>query len=224
MKISVIIPALNEEEQIDKTLQKVREQPGPHEVVVVDGGSSDETALRASRYGRVLRAPRGRARQMNRGAAGSSGEVLLFLHADTRLPPHGLARIRAALSDPEAEAGAFRLRFDDDAPLLRLYAFCTRLSLPQMCFGDRGLFIRRSTFEAVGGFPEVPIFEDLEMVLKLYRRGGFRFLPQEVTTSARRFLQNGAARQQLRNALLWTSYMLGTSPEELAAHYSYEPD
>jgi rSAM/selenodomain-associated transferase 2 len=217
MKVSVIIPALNEAPGIRDTLAAVHEQEGPVEVIVADSGSADATRALAE----VVTAPRGRAVQMNRGAAHATGEVLLFLHADTLLPPRGLAAIRSALADPAAEAGTFRLRFDRETPLLRFYSFCTRLEHPLICFGDRGLFVRRAAFDDAGGFPEVPVFEDLELVRRLHARGGFRFLPDHVTTSARRFRSHGPLRQQLRNTLLWTGYVLGIDPVRLARFYAY---
>ncbi len=221
MKISVIIPALNEATRIERTLASVAEQPEPWEVIVVDGGSTDETAARAAQTATVLTSPPGRAHQMNRGWQAAEGEVLLFLHADTLLAPDAFDLIRTVLVDASVEAGAFRLRFDVETPLLRFYSFCTRFHMPRICFGDRGLFVRRSVFEALGGFPEVSIFEDLEMVRLLHRRGGFRFLSQFVTTAARRFETVGPLRQQLLNTYLWTRYQLGTDPERIAHLYSY---
>ncbi len=106
-------------------------------------------------------------------------------------------------------------------PLLRFYSFCTRLPLPRLCFGDRGLFVRRAVFEALGGFPKVPIFEDLEMVRLLYKRGGFRFLSRAITTAARRFESVGPLRQQLLNIYLWMRYVAGTDPARIAHLYSY---
>ncbi len=222
IKISVVIPALNEAARIERTLEALVTQPGPWEVIVVDGGSTDETMARAAAYATVLTSSPGRARQMNHGAQDADGPVLLFLHADTLLPPDAFDLIRATLNDPSAEAGAFRLRFDVATPLLRFYSFCTRFPLPRLCFGDRGLFVRRAVFEALGGFPKVPIFEDLEMVRLLHQRGGFRFLSRAVTTAARRFESVGPLRQQALNSYLWVRYQLGTDPERIAHLYSYD--
>ncbi len=223
MKISVVIPALDEASRIERTLRAVAAQPGPRQVIVVDGGSQDATRALAAAYATVLEAPPGRAVQLNRGAREAAGEVLLFLHADTLLPPDAFAAVRAALADPAVEAGAFRLRFDVETPLLRCYSFCTRFAWPRLCFGDRGLFVRRAVFEALGGFPEIPIFEDLEMVRLLHRRGGFRFLRQAVATAARRFEQHGPLRQQLLNGYLWLRYACGAAPSRLAPYYAYGP-
>jgi len=222
LSISVVVPTLNEAAVLDDTLQRVQRQEPPVEVLVVDGGSTDGTrALARSRQATVLCAPRGRASQMNRGARTASGDALLFLHADTLLPLDGLSRIRGALANPSVTSGTFRLRFDQDRPLLRFYAWCTRWPWIRICFGDRGLFVRRRVFEAVGGYPDWPIFEDLELAARLHERGGFRFLNAAVTTSARRFDRYGALHQQLRNLYLWLHYMAGTDPERVAHLYRY---
>ncbi|HET6569641.1 MAG TPA: TIGR04283 family arsenosugar biosynthesis glycosyltransferase [Rhodothermales bacterium] len=223
MLISVVIPTLNEEEHVARTIASVRAQEGPFEIVVADGGSTDQTCRIASQTARVVTGSRGRAAQMNAGASAASGDVLLFLHADTLLPPGGLRAIREALTAPRTESGAFRLCFDTDTSLLRFYSWCTRLPLRHICFGDRGLFVRRDVFDQIGGFPDIPMFEDLEIVRLLSARGGFRFLPLSVTTSARRFSDQGILRQQLRNTYLWTHYIIGTDPSRLTHLYRYGP-
>ena len=220
--VSIIIPTLNEASVLPGTLAQIQTQSGPYEVVVVDGHSHDATVERAQEQGvRVLQTPRGRARQMNRGADAATGDILLFLHADTRLPPRGLSHIRQALANPRATSGTFQLRFDQSSPLLRLYAWCTQWPWIRICFGDRGLFVERTAFEAVGGYPEWPIFEDLELAARLHDRGGFRFLSSAVTTSARRFEQRGTIRQQLQNVRLWLHYMTGSDPHRVAHLYTY---
>ena len=220
--VSVIIPTLNEADTIGPTLQAVQAQTPPLEVIVVDGGSSDGTRTRARTLdASVYEAPRGRGRQLNRGAAVAEGTHLLFLHADTRLPAGALSHIRRTLSEPGVHAGTFQLQFDRPSPLLRLYAWCTRWPWIRICFGDRGLFVTRRAFTEVGGYPNWPLFEDLELAARLHERGGFRFLNTAVTTSARRFERNGAIRQQLRNLYLWLHYLRGTPPDQLAALYEY---
>lgn len=221
--ISIIIPTLNEEGTLGPTLRRLQSQEKPFETIVVDGGSDDETrAFARSRGATVLRAPKGRASQMNRGVEEATGDIFLFLHADTLLPPDGLSTIRRVLADPDTSSGIFRLQFDDPTPLLRFYAWCTRWAWIRLCFGDRGQFAERSAFEAVGGFPEWPIFEDLELADRLQAHGGFRFLDAAVTTSARRFHRHGLLRQQLRNLYLWSHYMRGTDPERVA-HLYHDP-
>jgi len=223
VRISVIIPTLNEETTLGPTLRRVQQQADPFECIIVDGGSEDETrALARSRGATVLQAPKGRASQMNHGADSATGSVYLFLHADTLLPLDGLSTIRTVLEDPDTTSGTFRLQFDEPTLLLRFYAWCTHLPWIRLCFGDRGQFVQRSTFEAVGGFPDWPLFEDLELAARLQRHGGFRLLDTAVTTSARRFRRYGPLRQQLRNLYLWSHYMWGSNPERVA-HLYHDP-
>lgn len=219
--VSVIIPALNEEEGIVRTLLSVEAQRETHEIIVADGGSDDDTRSLAASHARVVESSRGRARQMNTGAASARGDVLLFLHADTLLPDDALSIVRQTIENG-AEGGVFRLAFDRWSPLLRLYSFCTRLPIPRLCFGDRAIFVRRDVFENLGGYPDVPLFEDLELVRMLHDRGAFVFLDEAVTTSARRFELYGPLRQQLRNTYLWLHYVAGTDPRKLAHLYRYD--
>ena len=221
LTVSVVIPALNERAEITATLASVLGQPGPAEVLVVDGGSSDGTAGVAAQAGaRVLDAPRGRARQMNAGAAAARSDVLLFLHADTRLPPDALAAVRAAFADPSVAGGCFRTTFDDArSPWMRLWQAGAWVRWHRLAFGDRALFVRRAVFEAAGGFPDQPLFEDLELVRRVRRHGRFVFLDAAVTTSARRFRANGALAQQLRNAALWAAWNLRVPPARLKRFY-----
>ena len=221
--ISIIIPTLNEAGVVGDTLASLREQPPPIEVIVVDGDSTDDTRDRArAADAQVVRAPRGRASQLNRGAAVANGDIYLFLHADTLLPTGGLTVIRETLARPSATSGTFRLQFDASSPLLRFYAWCTRWPWIRLCFGDRGLFVERSAFEAVGGYPDWPLFEDLELAAQLHEHGGFHFLDTAVTTSPRRFRRNGLLAQQLRNLYLWLHYVSGTDPERVAHLYRYQ--
>lgn len=219
--VSIIIPVLNEAAEIESTLASASNQEGPLEIIVVDGGSKDGTIAIATRQAEVLQASRGRAIQMNCGASHARGDILLFLHADSRLPARGLQEIRGAVGQGY-EGGAFRLKFDRETPLLRAYSFCTRFRTARFCFGDRGLFIRREVFEELGGFPETPLFEDLEMARLLSRRGSFAFLADAVTTSSRRFIRHGPFRQQLRNTYLWLHYLAGTDPHRLTHLYAYD--
>lgn len=232
-RVSVVVPALNEAAGIAATLGSVAAQTAPWEVVVVDGGSDDGTADAARRalpQVEVATARRGRARQMNAGAARARGEVLLFLHADTRLPTGALDAIRRALADPEAVAGCFRTAFDVDGAFgpagraaMRLWQARLWMGWHRLAFGDRALFVRRSTFEAVGGFPDQPLFEDLDVVRAVRRHGRFVFLSDAVTTSARRFAQGGAVAQQARNLALWAAWNVGVEPARLKRFYDDAP-
>lgn len=225
--VSVIVPALNEAAGIASTLASVRRQEGSVEVVVVDGGSDDgtaEAARAACPEATVLAAPRGRAAQMNAGAALASGSVLLFLHADTCLPDGALAAVRGALADSEAVGGCFRTAFDVGSEgrfgtVMRLWEARLWMGWHRLAFGDRALFFRRSAFEAMGGFPDQPLFEDLDAVRAARRLGRFVFLPASVTTSARRFRQHGAVGQQARNLALWAAWNAGVAPDRLARFY-----
>lgn len=220
MLITIVIPTLNEAACIEHTLSTLQQQTAPFEVVVADGGSVDHTAAIAAPLARVIASGRGRATQMNAGAAVARGEVLLFLHADTQLPDNALELIRNAVSSG-IHAGNFRLKFDARSPLLNLYSFFTRFQFSHFSFGDRGLFVTKQRFDAVGGFAPLPIFEDLDFAGRLQKNGPFSFLDAYVTTSARRFKKHGVLRQQLRNAYLWTRYLLGASPSQLAHLYPY---
>ncbi len=221
LTFSVVIPALDEETGIAAAVASARAAGAAH-VVVADGGSGDATVERARAAGAtVVASPRGRARQMNAGARAARGDVLVFLHADTLLPPGAGRALARAYADGRTEATVFRLAFDRPSPLLAFYALATALPWGRIAFGDRALSVRQDVFRAVGGFPDLPAFEDLEMVRTLGRRGGLRFLRPAVTTSARRFARNGALRQQWLNLRLWTRYLLGTPPQKLAHRYGY---
>ena len=188
--ISIIIPVLNEEAALPKCLEACRRQEGPYEVIVVDGGSSDRTADIAISFGaRVVRAPKGRASQMNAGARSSAGAILLFLHADCGLSPRSLLEIRKAVRRG-AETGAFRLRYDRAGMLFRLAAGVSDLycRITGDLFGDRAIFATRGTFKDLHGFREIALMEDLDFAVRV-RRAGLRtvLLSSSVVTSARRF-------------------------------------
>jgi rSAM/selenodomain-associated transferase 2 len=221
MRWAVVIPTLNEADQIADAVRSAREA-GAHEVVVADGGSDDATADLAQQAGaQVHLSPPGRGLQMTAGAAACSGDALLFLHADTRLPADALA-LAARELDEGAVGGAFRLRFDQQSWVLRAYAAATRVPWHRIAFGDRAHFCTRAAFEQIGGFPDIGAFEDLELVRRLRGVGRFAFVPAAVTTSARRFRRNGTLGQQLLNLRLWTAYQLGADPDRLAERYRYD--
>ncbi|WP_245846124.1 TIGR04283 family arsenosugar biosynthesis glycosyltransferase [Longibacter salinarum] len=220
MTLSVIIPTLNEAAVIDSTLRTLRRSDLVHEVIVVDGGSSDATTEIAARHATVHHGSRGRARQMNAGAEVATGSAYLFLHADTLCPPSAITAAVSAL-ERGATSGTFQLQFDMPSPMLRFYAACTRIPWIRICFGDRGLFCTRDAFEQVAGFPDWLIFEDLELARRLHEAGSFHFLDEVVTTSARRFRSTGIVRQQMLNLRLWLQYITGTHPDTLADLYEY---
>lgn len=168
-----------------------------------------------------LCAPRGRGTQCNAGAARATGRLLLFLHDDTALPAEAPSVVEAAFDDPVIQVACFRLRFDHEHWLLSTYAFFSRFDSSLTSFGDQGILIRRSFFAAIGGFPDWPLFEDVDLLSRARHRTRKRIkkLPAEVTTSAVRFLENGILRQQVLNAELMLRFSLGASPESLCRRY-----
>lgn len=223
--ISVVIPALNEAGRIGALVTALLDSPGV-EVIVADGGSGDGTPEDAARSGaRVVLAPQGRGTQMNAGAAVATGEILLFLHADTR-PPDGWARAaREALRESGVAGGAFSLGTDSRHRSLRVIEAAAnwRGRALGIVFGDQGLFTRKETFEAAGGFPVQTLMEDYEAVRRLRRRGKVVLLPQRVITSARRWEAQGVWRTTLRNGGITVAYVCGVSAERLARWYRRAP-
>jgi rSAM/selenodomain-associated transferase 2 len=209
--ISVVVPALDEERALPRTLARVFEQAGEFEVIVVDGGSADATCALAERWPgvRLVRTPRGRARQMNAGARLARGEWLLFLHADTLLPRDGLARIAAL---PRAvDAGCFEQRFSGDdwrlALVSRLHNFRCRRT--RVMYGDQAMFVRRRMFESLGGFPEVAYLEDVIFSERLARLTRPTLVAAEVVTDSRKFVKMGAFRSLGRCLAILLCYELG---------------
>lgn len=220
MTVSIIIPTLNEASTIDAAVAALERWRGKVEVIVADGGSSDGTLERAREYELLtIGAPRGRGPQMNSGARAAKGEILLFLHADTRLPDEALTMIESALEDPAVCGGNFELRFDGGTRaarlLTRIYPF---LRLGGMCYGDSAIFVRRQVFEALGGFRNFPIFEDVDLFRRLKRAGRFVRLPAYATTSSRRF-EGRFIRTFALWSLLQVLYWLGVSPQRLGRLY-----
>lgn len=220
--LSVVVPALDEAARVGPLLRALDADLGPgDEVLLVDGGSRDGTADRARALGlprvRVLEAPRGRARQMNAGAAAARGDWLVFLHADGGLPRAALGAVRAAAE----EWGYFALRLD--APGLAFRAVEAGINLRSRAFdtpsGDQALFVRRVTFEALGGYPDVPLMEDLLLADALRARGAPCRPAVRVTTSARRWRARGVARTVARMWALRAAFRLGAPPSRLAARY-----
>lgn len=210
MKITVVIPTLDEAEQVGEAVRSAS-APGV-EVVVVDGGSGDGTRELATVAGaRVIESTPGRARQLEVGARETGGDAILFLHADTRLPEGWHAALAVALGDPGVVAGAFGFRFDQQSPALRIVEWGARLrsALLGLPYGDQALFVRRTALEEVGGIPQVPIMEDLDLVRSLRRRGRLVLLPLDIVTSARRYRAGGPLRTMLRHWLAAAAWWLG---------------
>jgi rSAM/selenodomain-associated transferase 2 len=223
MRFSIIVPVLNEEAVLEQQLVHLSKQCTnvESEIIVVDGGSTDATVAIAQRYARVITSPRGRARQMNAGAAIASGDVLLFLHADTRLPDGAFHAIENAFCSPAVIAGAFRLCFNCDSLPYRLVALATNLrSQWYTSFtGDQAYFVRTDSFRAIGGYPDLPLMEDLEIIAALRKIGKVVLLPQYVTTSARRHERIGLWKSVCFMWYLRTLYRFGVSAARLQQLY-----
>jgi rSAM/selenodomain-associated transferase 2 len=216
--VSVIIPTLNEEERIGAAIESAF-RAGASEVIVVDGGSRDATlAIAAAAGARTIAGETVRARQLNRGAAAATQETLIFLHADTLLPEGAVAAVEDARR-AGAVFGGFRIAFPERG-LEKVAALINRrTSLTRAPWGDQAQFLRRETFLAIGGYPDLPIMEDYELARRLKRTGPTVLLPLAVRTSGRRFVQNGLFRTAATNWLIVLAYHLGVSPDRLARWY-----
>jgi rSAM/selenodomain-associated transferase 2 len=220
VRIAVVIPTLEEADRIAHSIESAR-SPGV-EIIVADGGSRDATRERAAAAGaRVLSSEPGRGRQLAAGARATDADVVLFLHADTRLPPGWADALRSALGDPGVVGGAFAFRFAERGLALRVveWGVRVRLALARLPYGDQALFARRSALEAIGGMPEAPIGEDLDLVRALGRRGRLALLPLPATTSARRYRERGVWRTVAKNAGMLLGFALGLDRARLAAWY-----
>ncbi|MBD2167499.1 TIGR04283 family arsenosugar biosynthesis glycosyltransferase [Calothrix membranacea FACHB-236] len=220
-KLSIIIPALNEAANIADAIITTQGSINT-EIIVVDGGSQDETVAIAQSLGvKVIFASPGRAVQMNAGAVAASGEILLFLHADTRLPAGFDGMIRTTLQPPQTVAGAFKLRIDASSWGIRLVEWGVNLRshFLQMPYGDQAIFITKSMFQEIGGFPELPIMEDFELIRRLKRIGKITIITVPVITSARRWVKKGIFQTTLINQIVIIAYLLGVSPERIRIWY-----
>jgi rSAM/selenodomain-associated transferase 2 len=194
----------------------------PHEILVVDGGSSDRSREIAGRLGvNVMSAERGRARQMNQGAAQATGEVLLFLHADTRLPSSAFAEIRDAFTDADCIGGRFDVELEGDHWMLPVVArmISQRSRLTKVATGDQALFVRRGVFEQMGGFPDIPLMEDIAFCRSLKLMGRVACLRSRVVSSGRRWEIDGVWRTIFRMWTLKLLYLGGVSPARLKQYY-----
>lgn len=223
MSLSIIIPALNEAEHIAATLDSL--QPLRRrgvEIIVADGGSSDDTAnLARERADRVLTAPPGRARQMNAGAAAAQGEILCFVHADSRLPDGADGLIVDGLSRSRRSWGRFDVTISGTHPMLRVIAQLMnwRSRLTGIATGDQGLFLTRSLFEAAGRFPEIALMEDIALTWQLKRYSPPLCIAHRLTTSGRRWEKHGVWRTILLMWRLRLAYFFGADPDRLARQY-----
>lgn len=221
MKISIVIPVINEADQVSQAIERAW-ATGADEVIVVDGGSSDSTSTIAADAECVLVVSKpGRASQMNRGATIATGDVLIFLHADNWLVKDACAQIRAALADRRNSFGAFRQNILSQGRVYRWIESGNQLRVnwQGLVYGDQAFFIRRDVFERVGGFPQIELMEDFELSKRLRKLGKPVMLSGPTFVSARRWESAGPIRQTIRNWFLSLAYRLGASPAWLSARY-----
>lgn len=223
--ISVIIPTLNEEENLPRSIEAVFKSSRDCEVLVVDCGSADGTQLLARELGAgvIVTGVRQRAAQLNSGARHARGDVFLFLHADTMVPEPGLGRIAAALKDEQVGGGAFARRFDSASPFLRMTCWLAELrnQVVGWHLGDQGIFVRRTCFEQLGGFGQMDRFEDLQFSRRLGGLSKVVTLRPPVISSARRFAADGPVKRTVKDFLLTMAYLRGK--REAVTHSKIEP-
>jgi rSAM/selenodomain-associated transferase 2 len=225
VKFSIIIPTLHESDKINSLVEHLERLNSSQdaEIVVVNGNPNGDTiqAIESDRVKKIV-APKGRARQMNAGASEAEGEILVFLHADTELPRNALRKIRTTMAQGRYVGGAFELgigskqmRFGMLARLASLRCRLTRIP-----YGDQAIFLKKNYFNRIGGYKDIPLMEDVELMRRIKRRRGkICILPEQVKTSPRRWEEEGFIYVNVRNAFLFTLYILGVSPEKLASFY-----
>ena len=221
-KISIIIPILNEAKILKKTLSQLQSEQEYHELIIVDGGSTDGSIPIAEKYGKVLTSVRGRAKQLNAGAAAATGDILIFLHADIWLEPGALAAVETALAS-DYIGGGFQQKIDGKSILYRIIEIAGNIRgrYLKVFYGDGGIFLTRTDFERIGGFPEVPILEEMEFSKSLRRLGKTTLVSPCIHISPRRWETGGIVRTTLNNWLITLLYFLRISPEKLARLYRH---
>ena len=224
MSLSIIVPMLNEEAGIGATLSGLRELGA--EIIAVDGGSTDKSLETARTHAdQVVQSPRGRARQMNAGAAVANGDILLFLHADTTLPPAANQLIAQAIADG-ADWGRFDVRISGNSiwfPIIAAF-MNQRSRLTGIATGDQAIFVKRSVFEQVGGFPDLPLMEDIVLSQRLKHLSRQACLRAKATTAGRRWEKHGVLRTILTMWWLRLRFFFGADPKQLAIEYGYAPN
>jgi len=220
LTFSVIIPALNEEKGIGHCIAAVWALAPEVEVIVVDGGSEDGTVQVVQQTGAMLcHSAQGRGPQCNAGARAASGEVLLFLHADTFLPAQAFDLLQTTFQEARVQVAKFQIQFDQYHWTLATCAKFSRFDTILTSFGDQGIVVRRPFFDHIGGFPNWPIYEDVRFFQQARRHTRVHVLPAQVTSSARRFVEGGFYRQLLRNLTFMGRYLLGVTPQRIAELY-----
>lgn len=221
MKFTIIIPTLNEAKFIQTTIQRIRDLNESAQIIVADGESSDKTVQLCQKAKvQVVFSKRGRGSQCNAGAKKASGDILLFLHADTLLPENAFELLFNYFSNKQINIGTFRLSFDSPNPMLRFYCTFTKFDSMFTTFGDQCIVVRKSFFNEIGGFPDWPLFEDVHLLRLARHRTKIISFPSKVITSARRFKARGIIKTQLVNGFLLLLYLFGVSPALLANWYA----
>jgi rSAM/selenodomain-associated transferase 2 len=224
MKISVVIPALNEVEGLPRLIAGLQEMSGIAEIIVADGGSTDGTRewVLGQQGILLIDSPRGKGPQLNAGADRATGDVLLFLHADCQMNREAWRALQAAVAAPQIAGGAFHIHFAEKAPaLLRLVekGINARTTISRTATGDQGIFVRRSIFSGFAGAPNWPLFEDVELVRRIKKTGRFAIVTEPLTISGRRYIENGVLQTALLIFALRLGFWLGVSPYRLKAWF-----
>ena len=219
---SIIIPVLNEEKILARTLNRLQPELANHELIIVDGGSTDASVSIAQKFGKVVFAERGRAKQLNAGAAAATGDILIFLHADVWLEPGAITAVETALANGNI-GGAFRQKIDSKHFLYRFIEAAAnfRAKRLRVFYGDGGIFLARTHFQQIGGFPDVPILEEMGFSKALRRLGKTTLISPCIHISPRRWEEGGLVRTTLNNWLITLLYFLGVSQERLAKLYRH---
>ena len=219
--VSIIIPVLNEEKNIEETLTRLNELKGDKEIIVVDGGSSDNTREIAERFAKVICSEKGRANQMNEGAKKATGDILWFVHSDSVISKNSIEEIKEAINAGYI-GGGFSLKFYDHNTLFMKYISITsnlRAKYLGLYFGDQGIFVKRSVFESLGGYPVQELMEDWELSLSMKKVGKLKLITMPISTSARRFKKGGQLRTHLLMHKIKLLYLLGTPTDKLVKIY-----
>ncbi|HIE80183.1 MAG TPA: glycosyltransferase [Nitrospinaceae bacterium] len=221
MKVSIIVPTLNEELVLEKTLTQFQ-QLSPHELIVSDGGSDDDTRNIAGRFShRVITGSAGRALQMNVGADEATGDILLFLHADSRIEPESYRKMLQCMQNPKWIGGAFTLCIESGKWSLKLIALLANIRSKYfgLAYGDQGFFVRKEVFKDMNGFSPLPICEDLDFYHRLRKKGPVILLKEKAHTSPRRWIKEGILFTTARNTLIAVLFGLGFPPHILTKWY-----
>jgi rSAM/selenodomain-associated transferase 2 len=219
-KYSIIIPTLNEEEFLPRVLTNLQKFREEIEIIISDGGSTDNTIKIAENLGaKVCSSKKGKGMQMNRAVQSSNGEVLIFLHADTFLPDDTLYLINKFFFTGKIDIATFKMKFDSENLVMKIYSWFTRFDSIFTTFGDQVIVVRRNFFNELGGFPNLPIFEDVEFFRKARKSKTIYKLQSFATTSARRFEKRGILKTQLLNGFYILSYFAGKNPDNIYSKY-----